>query len=188
MLLWGCWHHCCLNTHTPHFLLIWIHTWRSPRGSLNHITHPDWRWTKGVRMRPEEEWIGWGWWETEAFEKVQFWQKWRKHCGLYSLSAGTSTLKSLLGSGFVDTKSTAQMWGVGNSLPVTLPVLSQEHNSTGWSSCSISVSYLVCNLLDWRHNVLSILSVIKIKHIKHTHIHTHTQSQAKNSLRGTYCD
>lgn len=40
------------------------------------------------------------------------WQKWRKHCGLYSLSAGTSTLKSLLGYGFVDTKSTAQMWGL----------------------------------------------------------------------------
>lgn len=70
------------------------------------------------------------------------WQKWREHCGLYSLSAGTSALKSLLGSGFVDTKSTAQMWGVGNSLPVIFPVLSQEHNSTGWSSCSISVCLL----------------------------------------------
>lgn len=34
-------------------------------------------------------------------------QRRRERCGLYSLAAGTSTSKSLLGSGFVDTKSTA---------------------------------------------------------------------------------
>lgn len=58
-------------------------------------------------MKPEEERMGQGRWEAGADKKVRVQQRWREHRGLYSLAAGTSTSKSLLGSGFVDTKSTA---------------------------------------------------------------------------------
>lgn len=51
--------------------------------------------------------MGQGRWESGADKKVRGRQRRREHRGLYSLAAGTSTSKSLLGSGFVDTKSTA---------------------------------------------------------------------------------
>lgn len=148
-----------------------MYSWRSPRGSLNHIIHPQrgWEWRQGRTGQDGG---------NERLRPVR-----RYKCG----RNGGSTVD------FILSLREHQHWNLcldldlltQNPLPKcggleTVYLLYSQcylRNTTpraGAVVVYLSVSYLVCNLLDWRHNVLSILSVIKIKHIKHTHTYTHS--------------
>lgn len=175
VLLWGYWHHCCLNTHIPHFLLNLDVFLEKSKG----ITEPHNTSRLEMDRGGENEARG----GVDRMWAMRDWGLW-EGTNVAEMEEGLWTLFSVCGN--ISIEISAWIWicwhkihcpNVGGWKQFTCYIPSAIRNTTPWAGAVVvylSVSYLVCNLLDWRHNVLSILSVIKIKHIKHTHTHTHT--------------